>query len=138
MKIHHIDLKMQFIIPENKSNPEEYIRSIKKAIAKYGAVTFQYNNARETLYYNPKNEHSSTISPHACIIIGWDDNIPSDKFVPNGATKGGWLVKTVTNHWSIFGCHMTIQAVVLMHFHLHQRTSMTLIITMMEAWTISH
>lgn len=43
-------------IPENKSNPEEYIRSIKKAIAKYGAVTFQYNNARETLYYNPKNE----------------------------------------------------------------------------------
>ena len=81
-------------IPENKSNPEEYIRSIKKAIAKYGAVTFQYNNARETLYYNPKNEHSSTISPHACTIIGWDDNIPSDKFVPNGATKnGGWLVK---------------------------------------------
>ena len=63
-------------IPENKSNPEEYIRSIKKAIAKYGAVTFQYNNARETLYYNPKNEHSSTISPHACTIIGWDDNIP--------------------------------------------------------------
>ena len=81
-------------IPENKSNPGEYIRSIKKAIAKYGAVTFQYNNARETLYYNPKNEHSSTISPHACTIIGWDDNIPSDKFVPNGATqKGGWLVK---------------------------------------------
>ena len=81
-------------IPENKSNPEEYIRSIKKAIAKYGAVTFQYNNARETLYYNPKNEHGSTISPHACTIIGWDDNIPSDKFVPNGATqKGGWLVK---------------------------------------------
>ena len=81
-------------IPENKSNPEEYIRSIKKAIAKYGAVTFQYNNARETLYYNPKNEQGSTISPHACTIIGWDDNIPSDKFVPNGATKkGGWLVK---------------------------------------------
>ena len=81
-------------IPENKSNQEEYIRSIKKAIAKYGAVTFQYNNARETLYYNPKNEHSSTISPHACTIVGWDDNIPSDKFVPNGATQnGGWLVK---------------------------------------------
>lgn len=81
-------------IPENKSNPEEYIRSIKKAIAKYGAVTFQYNNARETLYYNPKNEQGSTISPHACTIIGWDDNIPSDKFVPKGATKkGGWLVK---------------------------------------------
>ena len=91
-------------IPENKSNPEEYIRSIKKAIAKYGAVTFQYNNARETLYYNPKNEHGSTISPHACTIIGWDDNIPSDKFVPNGATKkGGWLVKNSYKSLEYFG-----------------------------------
>ena len=91
---------------------------------------------RETLYYNPKNEQGSTISPHACTIIGWDDNIPSDKFVPNGATqKGGWLVKNSYKSLEYFGCHMTIQAVVLMHFHLHQRTSMTLIITMMEAWT---
>lgn len=83
-----------FHIRENKDNPKEYISNIKKAIATYGAVTFQYNNLREITYYNPKNESGSNSSPHACTIIGWDDNIPAENFVPNGATqKGGWLVK---------------------------------------------
>ena len=37
-------------------------------------------------------------------------------------------------------CPTTIRilARIMWHIHLHQRTSMTLIITMMEAWTISH
>jgi len=67
---------------------------VKKAIAEYGAVTFQYNNLRECTYYNPKNESGSGSSPHACTIIGWDDNIPASKFIPGSAERdGGWLVK---------------------------------------------
>lgn len=92
-----------FHIRENKDNPKEYISNIKKAIATYGAVTFQYNNLRETTYYNPKNESGSNSSPHACTIIGWDDNIPAENFVPNGATqKGGWLVKNSYNSLEYF------------------------------------
>ncbi|HCT16522.1 MAG TPA: hypothetical protein DIW36_03830, partial [Ruminococcaceae bacterium] len=83
-----------FYIPENKSNPDEGIKAIKKAIAEYGAVTFQYNNLRECTYYNPKSEPGSGSSPHACTIIGWDDNIPASKFIPGAAERdGGWLVK---------------------------------------------
>lgn len=83
-----------FYIPENKSNPDEGIGMVKKAIAEYGAVTFQYNNLRECTYYNPKNESGSGSSPHACTIIGWDDNIPASKFIPGAAERdGGWLVK---------------------------------------------
>ncbi len=70
------------------------ISDVKLAIAKYGAVTFSYNNVRETEYYNPVRESGSAVYPHACTIIGWDDNIPAEKFLPNGASKnGGWLVK---------------------------------------------
>lgn len=77
---------------KNLADSEEARIKMKKAIMKYGAVTFSYNNVREVMYYNPKGENSS--SPHACVIIGWDDTIPADKFGP-GETKtdGGWLVK---------------------------------------------
>ena len=81
-------------IPENKDNPELRIETIKRAIAKYGAVTFQYNNASNIYYYNPKNETGSQSYPHACTIIGWDDTIPADSFAPGGASRnGGWLIK---------------------------------------------
>lgn len=87
-------LENVFYIPENKSDPDQYIKDIKLAVAKYGAVTFQYNNLREVTYYNPKNEGGSGSSPHACTVIGWDDNIPADSFVPGGASRnGGWLIK---------------------------------------------
>lgn len=70
------------------------ISLIKEAIAKYGAVTYSYNNLREVDYYNPKNENGDNVSPHACTIIGWDDTIDKSKFVPKGAQRnGGWLVK---------------------------------------------
>lgn len=83
-----------FYIPENKDDPDAGIAAIKSAIAEYGAVTFQYNNLRETQYYNPKNERGASSSPHACTLIGWDDTIPAEKFVPDGASRdGGWLVK---------------------------------------------
>lgn len=87
-------LENVFYIPENKSDPDQYIKDIKLAVAKYGAVTFQYNNLREVTYYNPKNEGGSGSSPHACTVIGWDDNISADSFVPGGASQnGGWLIK---------------------------------------------
>lgn len=81
-------------IPENKDDPALRIAEIKKAIAKYGAVTFQYNNRNNIYYYNPKNEKGGSSYPHACAIVGWDDNIPAENFAPDGATmNGGWLIK---------------------------------------------
>ena len=72
----------------------EKINAIKQAILDYGAVTFSYYNARETYYYNPKNETSTNGVAHACTLIGWDDNIASSSFFPGGASQnGGWLVK---------------------------------------------
>lgn len=79
------------------------IQEIKRAIAKYGAITFGYNNLREVEYYNPKNETSSNSYPHAVTLIGWDDNIPASKFVPNGASQnGGWIVKNSYNSLPYF------------------------------------
>ena len=70
------------------------ISEIKLAIAEYGAVTFSYNNLRETEYYNPRNESTASSSPHACTLVGWNDDISADLFRPNGAKQnGGWLVK---------------------------------------------
>lgn len=81
-------------IPENKDDPALRIAEIKKAIAKYGAVTFQYNNRNNIYYYNPKNEKGGSSYPHACAIVGWNDNIPAENFAPDGATmNGGWLIK---------------------------------------------
>ena len=37
-----------YYIPDNRSDPDAYIAAVKKAVATYGAVTFQYNNMRET------------------------------------------------------------------------------------------
>ncbi len=92
-----------FYIPENKAGSAENILAVKKAIAQYGAVTFQYNNLCECTYYNPKNESGSGSSPHACTLIGWDDNIPAQNFVPGGATQnGGWLVKNSYNSCEYF------------------------------------
>ena len=67
---------------KNKDNPSLRVAEIKKAIAKYGAVTFQYNNLHNIYYYNPKNEKSGSSYPHACTIIGWDDLDASDSLAP--------------------------------------------------------
>ena len=81
-------------IPEYKDDSSLRIAEIKKAVAKYGAVTFQYNNLQNIYYYNPKNEKSGASYPHACTIIGWNDDIPAESFAPGGATmNGGWLIK---------------------------------------------
>ncbi len=78
------------------------IYQIKLAIAKYGAITFSYNNVRETEYYNPKLESSSGVA-HAVTIIGWNDNIPANKFVPGAASQNGaWIVKNSYNSLPYF------------------------------------
>lgn len=70
------------------------ISEMKKAIAKYGAITFSYNNLREAEFYNPKRETGDNYYFHACTIIGWNDDIDASNFVPSGTVKnGGWLVK---------------------------------------------
>lgn len=70
------------------------ISEMKKAIAKYGAITFSYNNLREVEFYNPKRETGDDYYFHACTIIGWDDDIEASRFVPSGTVNnGGWLVK---------------------------------------------
>ena len=87
-------LENAILISEYKDDYEKRIAAIKLAIAEYGAVTFQYNNAHNYEYYNPKNEKSGNSYPHACTLIGWNDDIPAGNFMPGGASRnGGWLVK---------------------------------------------
>lgn len=77
-----------------KNAPDLKKSAIKKAIVEYGAVTFSYNNVRETEYYNPSGESGSATYPHACTLIGWDDTIPASRFSPQSAKQdGGWIVK---------------------------------------------
>lgn len=92
-----------YYIPDNRSDPDAYIAAVKEAVATYGAVTFQYNNMRETAYYNPKFEGGGGSSPHACTVVGWDDTIPASRFQPGGATRnGGWLIKNSYNSLEYF------------------------------------
>ncbi len=78
------------------------IAEIKKAIAKYGAITGSYFNAREESYYNTKGETGDGIS-HAMTIVGWDDTIPASNFRPKTASQnGGWIIKNSYNSLSYF------------------------------------
>ena len=78
------------------------IAEIKKAIAKYGAITGSYFNAREESYYNTKGETGDGIS-HAMTIVGWDDTIPASIFRPKTASQnGGWIIKNSYNSLPYF------------------------------------
>ena len=78
------------------------IDEIKRAIAKYGAVTGSYYNAREVYYYNTKGETRDGIS-HAMTIVGWDDTIPASNFQPNPASQNGaWIIKNSYNSLPYF------------------------------------
>lgn len=78
------------------------INEIKRAIAKYGAVTGSYYNAREVYYYNTKGETLDGIS-HAMTIVGWDDTIPASNFQPKTASQnGGWIIKNSYNSLPYF------------------------------------
>lgn len=91
------------INPQNLKTDAKSRLELKKAIVKYGAVTFSYTNASERFYYNPSNETGANAYSHACVIVGWNDNIPSSDFMPGGATQnGGWLVKNSYNSLPYF------------------------------------
>ncbi len=78
------------------------IAEIKKAIAKYGAITGSYYNAREENFYNTKGETAAGI-PHAITIVGWDDTIPASNFRPKIASQnGGWIIKNSYNSLPYF------------------------------------
>ena len=78
------------------------IAEIKNAIAKYGAITGSYFNAREESYYNTKGETGDGIS-HAMTIVGWDDTIPASNFRPKTASQnGGWIIKNSYNSLPYF------------------------------------
>ena len=78
------------------------IYEIKKAIAKYGAITGSYYNAREVYYYNTRGETRDGIS-HAMTIVGWDDTIPASNFQPKTASQnGGWIIKNSYNSLPYF------------------------------------
>lgn len=80
---------------------EEARKKMKRAIVKYGAVTYSYDNAREVEKYNPKNDKNGQF--HACTVIGWDDTLPAGEFEPGGAKlDGGWLVKNSYNSLKYF------------------------------------
>lgn len=67
---------------------------IKKAVAKYGAVTFEYFASPNipTSYYSPSNKIN-----HVSTVVGWDDNYSKDKFGPTKPkNNGAWIVK---NSW---------------------------------------
>ena len=85
----------------NLAQDAEARKKMKRAIVKYGAVTFSYSNARELELYNPVGENGG--QPHACTVIGWDDTIPASDFRPNKArNNGGWLVKNSYNSLKYF------------------------------------
>lgn len=83
-------------------NGEDRILEIKKAIAKYGAVTASCSYDGGTkLYYN--DLAANNVIPHAITLIGWDDTIDKSLFKPGNVNRnGGWLVKNSYNDNSYF------------------------------------
>lgn len=66
--------------------------AIKKAILKYGSVTFNYSAPKGYIYFDP-----NASSNHTSLIIGWDDTIKSSDFKPkNPLNDGAWIIK---NSW---------------------------------------
>lgn len=92
------------VVVNDKSNDvDEKVQLIKKAIGKYGSVTFAYGSGGQgasKYFYSTKNYNG----PHACQIVGWDDSISSDKFVnpqnQKPSRNGAWIVK---NSWGVAG-----------------------------------
>lgn len=123
----------------NLKDDENARLEIKKAIVKYGAVTFSYNNAREVYYYNPSNESGTASYPHACTVIGWDDSISAENFVPSGASQnGGWLVKNSYNSLPYFYLsYDNSSSNIYMHFLLRIIMSLITIIFMTAIHLIS-
>ena len=72
---------------------------IKEAIVKYGGITMgfnAYNLHAESIYYS--GIRASRYEGHACVIVGWDDDIPAEYFKggEQPQNNGGWLIR---NSW---------------------------------------
>ena len=82
------------------SNDKE---SIKRAILKYGAVSFTYAApGRQAKYFSGSTVHATN---HESLIVGWDDNESRIGFTPNTPTgNGAWIVK---NSWGAYGSNNT-------------------------------
>lgn len=72
---------------------------IKEALVKYGVVQVSMNANRASKY--TYDDGDQTVQNHAISIVGWDDDVPADKFKgfqkgtkPEG--NGAWLIK---NSW---------------------------------------
>ncbi|MBR1437339.1 MAG: hypothetical protein IJ587_02260, partial [Synergistaceae bacterium] len=76
-------------------NDTENIIGVKKQIMEHGAVYFRYENvlsgynSDKTSFYSQNNG-----SPHAALLVGWDDNYPASNFISNPGINGAWLVRT--------------------------------------------
>lgn len=70
------------------------VNEIKQAIAKYGALSFEYKKAPAS---SEAHFTDSTMFDHASTIIGWDDTYPKEHFHNNKVkNNGAWIVK---NSW---------------------------------------
>lgn len=69
---------------------------IKKAVARYGAVTASYrvtNSFGYQYYYQNRADKGAS---HASTIVGWDDTIDKNMYPSPATENGGWIVK---NSW---------------------------------------
>lgn len=79
---------------------------IKKAIIDNGSVGISYYEGRDNYininegkYYYLSDKANDDSANHAVMVVGWDDNIPSEKFsnaLASTTNNGGWLVR---NSW---------------------------------------
>lgn len=72
---------------------------VKEALVKYGVVQVSMNASKVTPY--TYDDGDTTVQNHAVSIVGWNDDIPADKFKgfqkgTKPAGNGAWLIK---NSW---------------------------------------
>ena len=79
---------------------------VKQAIcdghAIYLSLNFNASTSRNTLtnaIYNTENDAFTYDSPHAVLIVGYDDNYSADNFNERPDGDGAWLIK---NSWGIY------------------------------------
>ncbi|MBU4693936.1 hypothetical protein KQ878_03515 [Mycoplasma zalophidermidis] len=91
------DLEVPYLAEDFIEIDHKNIESIKKHVVQNGAVGFSFSTTDAITYYNEKTAPLTLKKyAHAATIVGWDDNIPSEKFGDGTKRNGGWIVK---NSW---------------------------------------